>query len=181
LVYNTRAKRAGFVFNRTEDSLKKKFFRLANTKRPTGDASCPPYVRKAKEIMGLIEGDMHMGYLGETGEEDNGQSESEGESEGDESEEQQGGGFGDPETSHLHAALNSPQPLQRATASASASASSIPSRAAPSSKVTRKKPTPRRSRVDTVLERLAAVVAPPPQDPIGMQVMMMLNDMKRDL
>lgn len=40
--------------HRVAESLKAKFDRLANTKKPTGDPSCPPSVRRAKHIARYI-------------------------------------------------------------------------------------------------------------------------------
>ncbi|KAE9022313.1 hypothetical protein PR002_g12010 [Phytophthora rubi] len=41
---------------RDAESLRRKFFALKNTRKPTGDATCPPEVRRAKAIYRDIEG-----------------------------------------------------------------------------------------------------------------------------
>ncbi|KAE8908733.1 hypothetical protein PF005_g20465 [Phytophthora fragariae] len=41
---------------RDPESLRRKFFALKNTRKPTGDATCPPEVRRAKAIYRDIEG-----------------------------------------------------------------------------------------------------------------------------
>lgn len=55
---------------RDQDSLKKKFDKLANMKKSTGDPSCPPEVRAAKQIARDIVGRANAGIVGDTSEED---------------------------------------------------------------------------------------------------------------
>lgn len=57
--------------NRSGDDLKNKFKALKNAKKPTGDPTCPPDVRRAKNIQKAIEGRMDVRELGSGDEKDN--------------------------------------------------------------------------------------------------------------
>lgn len=46
--------------DRTKDSIKRKFASLYNSKKPTGDPTCPPQVRNAKRIYNLIKDKMDL-------------------------------------------------------------------------------------------------------------------------
>lgn len=47
-------------YDRTRDSIKRKFASLYNSKKPTGDPTCPPTVRRAKQLFNLIKEKMEF-------------------------------------------------------------------------------------------------------------------------
>jgi hypothetical protein len=51
-------------------SLKQKFTRLVDTKKPTGDPDMPPLVRLAKHVNYLIQNEIAAGEIGETSQEE---------------------------------------------------------------------------------------------------------------
>lgn len=57
---------------RDQDSLKKKFDKLAATKKSTGDPTCPPDVRRAKQIARDINGRAHAAMVGDSSDEEGG-------------------------------------------------------------------------------------------------------------
>jgi hypothetical protein len=76
--YNQR--RIAWMAERDEEQIRNKFKALRNTKKPTGDPTCPPNIRRAKQLMHLIErrcsvttmddsdSDGEVGDVGEVGE-----------------------------------------------------------------------------------------------------------------
>lgn len=67
--YSEWAKIYGYS-TRDQAMVKQKFDRLANENRPTGDAHCPPNVRRTKRIARAILGHAQSIALGGTGESD---------------------------------------------------------------------------------------------------------------
>ncbi|KAI0666350.1 hypothetical protein C8Q78DRAFT_995032 [Trametes maxima] len=60
--YNAYASSSGRP-KRDVQSLRTKYYKLVNAKKPTGDPECPPHVREAKHIDRDIEEHVHMGVL----------------------------------------------------------------------------------------------------------------------
>ncbi len=85
--------RPPLIVGRDEDSLRNKFKALKNVRKPTGDPTCPPDVKRAKRIQKLIEAKVGVAGL------DDGVEEEVAEEEGGDGEEGEGDEEGDEDTS----------------------------------------------------------------------------------
>lgn len=67
--FNNSADPDDIALTRDQDSLKKKFDKMAATKKSTGDPSCPPHIRRAKHIARDIVGRASAGIVGDSSDE----------------------------------------------------------------------------------------------------------------
>ncbi len=120
--------RPPLVVSRDEDSLRNKFKALKNVRKPTGDPTCPPDVRRAKRIQKLIEAKVGVAGLDDGVEEEVVEEGGDGEEEeiGDEGEEDETSDSED-EAAHERQRLRREQRARYGSIGTAASASSAES------------------------------------------------------